>query len=537
MPQREKGIERQIVIGAIVSTPYLSLIVDSYDKRYILSEHLKQIMEWCIGYYKHYNKAPNKNIQTIFERRAQNIADKDMLDNIEATLDNLSQDWEGLADEFDPKYLADKAIEYFKVRSFAVLAEELTSASENYDAQAGEEILQQYHKVESSMSKRVRPMEDDNLLELALNKTYEPLFRLPGALGRMMNSHLVPGGFISFMGPEKRGKSWYLMELAVRACKDHVPTVVFQAGDMDDADLTMRLAVRVCGRSDREKYCGEMLVPCLDCKHNQDDTCNLKDRTSKYGLVMPGEVEAEDKGKNSKNRRGRGDKDKQEKPKKQFYSPELIMEANPDYEPCSVCRTKKNFQGAQYWRVRPECNPITKAEIKEAFAKSKKLWRTTPIVLTYPTHTLTVSKMKQELDKLEREEGITARCIIVDYADILAAENTRLDFRHQQSAIWAGLRGLALERNALVATATQADAASYDQDTIELHNFSEDKRKYSYVTGIFGLNQTKEEKQLGRMRINTLLARNEDYSRLDTVTVIQCLQIGNPLIGSYSYTK
>lgn len=533
MPEREKGIERQITIGAIVSTTYLNLITDSYDKRYILSEHLRQIMDWCIGYYRHYDKAPSKNIQTIFERRSQSIQDKDLLDNIEATLDNLSQDWEGLADEFDPKYLADKAIEYFKIRSFAILAEELSVASEGYDAKAGEEILQKYRKVESTMSNRVRPMEDDNLLEMALNKAYEPLFRLPGALGKMMNNHLVPGGFIAFMGPEKRGKSWYLMEMAVRACQDHVPTVIFQAGDMDNEDLTMRLAVRVCGRSDRERYCAEMLVPCLDCRKNQDDTCTLRDRTSRYGLVMPEADEVEDNGKSRKKRRG----EKKEKKQTQFYSPEQILEANPDYEPCSVCKTKRDFDGALYWRVRPECHPITKSDIKEAFAKKRRVWRTTPIVLTFPTHTLTVSRMRQELDRLEREEGITARCVIIDYADILAAENTRMDFRHQQSAIWASLRGLALERNALVVTATQADAASYDQETIELHNFSEDKRKYSYVTGIFGLNQTRQEKQLGLMRINTLLARNEDFSNLDTVTVIQCLQIGNPLIGSFICKK
>lgn len=532
--QKEHGIERQIVIGAIVSTEYLGMITHAYDRKYILSDHLRYIMDWCVKYYTEHDKAPGKNIQMIFERQKETIADKDMADNIEATLDNLSQDWEGLGDEFNPKYMADKAIEYFKIRSFAILGEELMYASESYDAQAGDEILYNYHKIDTNQSDAVRPLNCESLWQASLNKTQEPLFTLPGALGRMMNWHLAPGGFIAFMGPEKRGKSWYLMEMAVRACMSHVPTVIFQAGDMDNEDLTLRLAIRLCGKSDKEHYCGHMLVPCLDCRANQDDSCHEMDRTSKYGLVMPQEVERpENASRRKKSKGGMNVIRTQNIWKDKSFTPEQIMEANPDYEPCSVCKNKRNFRGAMYWKVRPECEPLTEADIKRAFTKRMKAWRTDPVVLSYPTNTLTVSKIKMELDKLERGRGFTPKCIIIDYADIMAADNTRMDFRHQQSAIWAGLRGLALERNALVITATQADAASYDQYTLELHNFSEDKRKYSHVTGIFGLNQTKEEKLMGCLRINTLLARNEDYSRLDTVTVIQCLQIGNPLIGSF----
>lgn len=524
MGKRSSGIERQIAVGAIVSTSYLALIADAFDKKYIESEHLKHIMVWCVDYYGKYQKAPNKGIQAIFERERRTLPDEDLADNIESVLDSLSKDWEGAADEFDPKYMADKALEYFKVRSHAILAEQLSASVENYDAKMGEEALEKFQKVSSTLSHRVKILEDAGIMKLALEKAKEPLFKLPGDLGKMMNAHLVPGGFLSFLGPEKRGKSWWLMELAVRACRAHLPTVVFQAGDMDDADLAMRLYIRLCQKSDREKYCGRMLVPTLDCALNQDDTCSRRERASLYGVQWPNGASTSRKRKTQKDGEARSER---------IRTPQELLDLNPDYVPCSYCRREKNFKGAAWWTVREEVEPLTEREIKETVSKYVKAWKTSPFVLSYPTNTLTVPMMSAELDRLEREENFKARAVFVDYADILACHQSRLDFRHQQAAIWAALRGLALERNMLVVTATQADAASYDQDTLELHNFSEDKRKYGYVTGMFGLNQTAEERALGLMRINTLIARNESYSYADTVTVMQCLQIGQPLIGSF----
>ena len=68
-------------------------------------------------------------------------------------------------------------------------------------------------------------------------------------------------------------------------------------------------------------------------------------------------------------------------------------------------------------------------------------------------------------------------------------------------------------KHALVITATQSDADSYDTDLLKLSNFSEDKRKYSHVTAMFGLNQDKDgrEKKLGVLRLNELVIRKVSF--------------------------
>ena len=82
-------------------------------------------------------------------------------------------------------------------------------------------------------------------------------------------------------------------------------------------------------------------------------------------------------------------------------------------------------------------------------------------------------------------------------------------------------------------TATQAAASSYKKDTIDLTDFSEDKRKFAHVTAMYGMNQTPEEKKLGILRLNELVVRESDFDSTRQVKVLQCLSRGRPLIGSY----
>lgn len=87
----------------------------------------------------------------------------------------------------------------------------------------------------------------------------------------------------------------------------------------------------------------------------------------------------------------------------------------------------------------------------------------------------------------------------------------------------------------MVITATQSDADSYDTDLLKLSNFSEDKRKYSHVTAMFGLNQDKDgrEKKLGVLRLNELVIREGEFSSSNEIVVLQYLRGGRAYVGSF----
>jgi len=149
--------------------------------------------------------------------------------------------------------------------------------------------------------------------------------------------------------------------------------------------------------------------------------------------------------------------------------------------------------------------------------------------------TLTVGKIRSLLSLWEKRDGFVADLIVIDYADLLTSERGG-EFRHQQNEIWKALRGLSQEFHCLVVTATQADAASYEQKRLKLKNFSEDKRKYAHVTAMYGLNQdpNDREKQIGLMRINEFVLREGDFANVIEVYVLQKLKKNRPLLGSYT---
>lgn len=129
-------------------------------------------------------------------------------------------------------------------------------------------------------------------------------------------------------------------------------------------------------------------------------------------------------------------------------------------------------------------------------------------------------------------DGWEPDVVIVDYADILANPLPGGDSREQINMTWKQLRRMSQELRCLVATATQADADSYDADLLRRGNFSEDKRKYAHVTGTFGLNQTDGEKEKGLFRLNWLVRREEDYSERAVCHVAGSLAIANPAMFS-----
>ena len=153
---------------------------------------------------------------------------------------------------------------------------------------------------------------------------------------------------------------------------------------------------------------------------------------------------------------------------------------------------------------------------------------------SHANRTLTVTEIESILTRWEKEENFIADVIIVDYADIMAPE-IGADFRHQENDKWMRLRGLSQKKHALVVTVTQTDASSYEQDTLSLRNFSEDKRKFAHVTAMYGLNQDTNgrEKAIGIMRINEIVVREDAFSKDTQVRVLQNLKRGQPCLESF----
>ena len=508
----DQFIERRIILGLIVSDAFLQEIVKIWNPKYLTSSAARLLAQWCLEFYAKYNRAPQQEIEGIYvQKLKEQQIRKEQGEDLEDILDGLNSEYEG--HKFNTQYLLDSTKAYFQERRLILFTEEISQLRQSGDLAGAEVLATSYSPPEQEEHSCVDPFASAERIKAVFSTKTKPIIQFPGALGEFINDQLVRDGLVGFMGPEKRGKSWILQEIAMQGIKQGCNVAFFQAGDMSEAQMIRRLCIYLSKKSDQERYCRTLHYPVLDCIYNQNDSCEKAERQCAFGAF----------------------EDKTPEEIKKITKAELktAFKANPDYAPCRNC---KNMRGAIWLQKRGVVSPLTWKEAYKKVRKFRAKHHNKLRLSTYPNETLSVHEINILLTLWEKQDNFVPDIIIIDYADILLADADclKMDLRNQQNKIWQRLRRLSQEKHCLVITATQADAASFESNTLKMHNFSEDKRKYGHVTAFYGINQTDpEEKDLRIMRINELAIREGAASVMNQVRLLQCLEIGRPFLGSY----
>jgi len=449
------SVERKLLTGMVISTPFLDEAIAFYDPDLIETKHVRIVAEWCAQYYQRYTKAPGIHIKDIYDSHIDQmeLVEKELIGDL---LSSLSEEYER-ADKINVTYLLDQAEKYFKMQSLTRLYKEGKGLLFRGKVIEAEGLLSEYKRIGRSSSLGANPFTDAEEMMEAFESEAIPLFTFPGQLGWMLNEEFNRDKFLAFTGPEKRGKTWWCNEVAIRAAMARCNVALFQIGDMSRKQIMARLAIRLCGRSNRERYCGEHKCPA----------------PNNSGI------------------------------------------------------------GCSYITV-PAVKPLT---WRDAWKTGHRfLGRTKGRDFRLSVHSsdqLSVTGLKLILDNWDTFDNFIPDVIVIDYADNLAPEDRREEYRHQINRTWKLLRGLSQERHCLVVTATQASADSYDQATISMKHFSENKLKNAHVTSMVGLNQTLDEKQARLMRLNMIIQREGEFYANQSVTVAQDLWQGRPFLFSF----
>lgn len=487
-------VEKQIVSNLIWNDDFIVRVMKFFRLELLETVCSRTVSSWCMEYFKQYEHAPKEVIFDILLTKGEEI-DHALLTQISTFLDHLKAHHTQV-DNVD--YLIDKAELFFRSRSLSALNKRLNAFLSDGRVMEAEAELAKYTLVKKEDTKGVNPFVDPDRLEAAFEKNIEPLFELPSGLGHILNDHLVPNGFIAIMGAEKSGKSWFLEEFAVQAAWARNNVAYFQVGDMSEDQVVRRFGIRLTGRPDREKYCGDIEVPYADCVFNQQNLCHKQCRRGSVGCI----------------------------------SKDGTIQYSASYLPCAECY---EYERAIY-RKTLHVEKLEWRDVYQAGHKFMSWYRGRQFRLaTYPNRTINVKGITAQLDIWERFDGYVPSIVIIDYADILAPENTKNEFRHQQNDTWQALRTLSQERNLLVITATQANAGSYSATTLGKENFSEDKRKYAHVTCFLTINRDAEDIKNSTVRIGQLFVREGECYEAGTVLVTQCLKIGRPIVDVFPY--
>lgn len=459
---RRSGHEVRQILTALITDPVvLARIAGKWPPRgegLFGSRWANLVAEWCVTHATRYDRPPGREILGAFEAWAARNKDATTIEAVERFLAGLSAEYEATEAARNSQYVIDLAEVHFNRVRMARLVSEMQLDLDVGDVKAAEAKLTAHTRVEIAATEGCDPFHEQAVVREALTESRQPVIEFAGDLGKFFRQELERDAFIVFMGPEKRGKSFWLLELAVRGLLARRRVAYFVCGDMSRNQVLRRLCTRIAGKP-------------------------IRARTVHYPTGWDEEAEE--------------------------ATP--ILEKRKFTEPLSWQEAWRALQLMQRDQLRTK-NSLLK-------------------IAAYPAGTLRIKTLDAQLQQWAREGWGAPDIIVLDFMDILDTSGTD-DFRHRINQAWIETRGLAQKWHALILSATQASAGSYKKATMDMADFSEDKRKFGHVTGMIGLNQTKEEKDRGVMRLNWLVLREDEFSISRCIHVAGCPSLARPIVRS-----
>lgn len=492
-------IENNIITASILSTNYLEEIFNLYSKQYIQNAFGKIIIGWCFDYFDKFGEAPAHHIQTIFDLEKEKLDDANV-EIIATFLHTLSKNY--VAEQgINAEYVLDQTMQYFRKREVEIRVENAQKLLEVGKLEAAEDELFKMKKVIRATSNWSNPLDDSKVHEV-FDETKKGILRFPGALGDLLGD-LERGWFIAFLAPFKRGKTWLLQEAVIIAALSNLKAV-FITLEMQDKNMNERLYKRITAYGEEGK--SDHIVPVFDCVRNQTGVCEKSIRKNRF-LLYDGEGDL----------------------------PEFSSDM--DYRPCSVCKDLKSEQDdyelSTWYEVmmKPE---FTLKNVNKKLRAFKKFHGDNLRTKCYPRFSATVSDIRRDLDILEQTEGFIPDVIAIDFAGIIKPEkNSGGDTRIGVDEIWKNLAALAMERHAVLFSASQGNRGSLYKENMDQADIAEWIGILGHVDGFVSVNQSALEKKRGIMRLGLLAHRHKEFHEKDHTMILQHLALGQVHLDSY----
>ncbi len=486
----DTSVEKRILAGLMVSKDFLDKVYPILNLNYFETPHMKSLVQLASKFYETYSQPPLDHIK---EMVLGEFHDNESLEPMLKIIEDILALYK--TGNFNIDYMVDQAIAFFKRKELEIIISNTQILLDRGETEKAEREISSFHKIIKPTFEESDFIFSDSAIMSINNITDDDcLLKMPKDFGNFIGG-LNRGWLVGISGPFKRGKSWLLNEFAAIASLSGLRVAYFSL-EMGAVDVRKRIYQRLTGTSDNS---GIIQFPCFDCQKNQKGSCTKDIRTNKYRF--PGAFNTKSK-------------------YKACSACKNIVEERGDYELC-------------VWFENIEVPQISTAIVHEAIIALKKIGKANIWLKTKPRFSASVGDIEADLDGLEISNNFIPDVIIVDYADILQADDKSLTGVQKEDEVWMTLARMATKRNALVITATQLNKDSLAAKQISASHTARWIGKLGHVDAMFALNQTPEEKLIGVMRISILEHRHKHFIETQNCYLLQNLYVGQPHLDSY----
>lgn len=235
--------ERLVVTGMVVDPTVLGRLAAKWDRKHgqFRSAWANLVGQWCVDYYDRYGKAPGKNVEGLFAAWAERSKDRSTVRLVEKYLEGLSGEYARRRRDLNPEYVANVAGDLWNEVRLDRMITTLQGFKDAGRLDDAFKKLDKFDRIQVGKDEIIDVLQDASLVERTFARRQEPpLVEYPGAAGRFFGRAFRRGAFVSFMGPEKRGKSYWLMDVAWRAMLQRKKVLYFSIGDMTAEEMMER---------------------------------------------------------------------------------------------------------------------------------------------------------------------------------------------------------------------------------------------------------------------------------------------------------
>lgn len=484
-----KDVEKQVLIGFITSDKICHTLKNLLDPKLFQLSVGQTVSRWIKEYYSLYNRAPQQDIQEIYLAERSNLDEEVALD-VSQFLQTISEQYTDNPPNED--YLLDKAGIYLEKQSLLLGIKEANLILENSNGDksaisAAKAALGKGEKNLVGTNLGINILEPERILEF-MEEDENPLIKLKEPLGTFLGP-LHRGYLIGIMGSMKRGKTWMLQKMATE-CLENGLRVIFISLEMPWKKLAKRFLQQIGCFA---KTDGLYDFPVFDCSKNKYNKCEYPQRTCS------------------------------------------VKKGEEGYYPCTACKEGKNGLSLYSYLEKVERPGITS---RKAIKVSKNFGlhhgKNNLRVLTYPAFSANLSRILNDIDALEWQEGFIPDVIALDYPTILAPENGQSSQNKEYVSLgetWKTLKGLAEEKQVLIFAPTQTDKSGTEVSYIKIKNTAGYVQIIAHMDKCLTLNQDEIDYTNRIMRIGKIADRWEEMDQSKEIRALTQLQCGQPLIN------
>ncbi len=235
--------EREILAALVLNETVLGRVAAQGTSNLFVSKWSNVVAGWCLKHFQKFQEAPQRAVGSYFNDWMQSSHSDEEVRDVDSFLSSLSGQYGEKT--FNPEHILDIAGKHFNKVKLTRLVQSVQMDLDANELAKADALVTNYSRIELGVGAGVELYNDDEAARSTFDEDVrEPLVVYRGALGDFFGRVLRRGGFISFLGPEKAGKSYWLLDVAFRALEQRRKVAYLQVGDLTEVEAKERFLVR-----------------------------------------------------------------------------------------------------------------------------------------------------------------------------------------------------------------------------------------------------------------------------------------------------